>query len=153
VRLMEIASATEQMALWKLINTSVWQAIEQQQRQEAQRQQARRAQSKSRKVRGGVGVKTTPVPRVPTPVPTQAPPKAQVPNKIVNPSVNPSAIPSTPQAHMYPPNTNPSKPSTITPVKTTQASAVHNANARVLPSVKTHRKFNDDELVHALKPV
>lgn len=149
MRLMEIASATEQMALWKLINTSVWQAIEQQQRQEAQQQQEKRAQSKSRKVRGGAGVKTTPVPRVPT----QVPPKAQVPNKIANPSVNPSAIPSTPQAHMYPPNTNLSKPNTITPVKTTQASAVHNANATVLPTVKTHRKFNDDELVHALKPV
>jgi len=145
VRLMEIASATEQMALWKLINTSVWQAIEQQQRQEAQQQQAKRAQSKSRKVRGSAGVKTTPVPRVPT----QVPPKAQVPNKIANPSANPS----TPQAHMYPPNTNLSKPNTITPVKTTQASAVHNANATVLPTVKTHRKFNDDELVHALKPV
>ena len=145
MRLMEIASATEQMALWKLINTSVWQAIEQQQRLEAQQQQAKRAQSKSRKVRGGAGVKTTPVPRVPT----QVTPKAQVPNKIANPSANPS----TPQAHMYPPNTNLSKPNTITPVKTTQASAVHNANATVLPTVKTHKKFNDDELVHALKPV
>jgi len=142
---MEIASATEQMALWKLINTSVWQAIEQQQRQEAQQQQAKRAQSKSRKVRGGAGVKTTPVPRVPT----QVPPKAQVPNNIANLGANPS----TPQAHMYPPNTNLIKPNTITPVKTTQASAVHNANATVLPTVKTHRKFNDDELVHALKPV
>ena len=145
MRINEIASATEQMELWKLISTNVWQAIDTQQKQEAQRQQAKQAQSKSRKVRGGGSVKTTPVPRLPSPVP----PNAQVPNKITNPSANPSI----PQAHMYQPNANPSNPNTITPVKTTAASAVHNAHASVVPTVKTHRKFSDEELVNALKAV
>jgi hypothetical protein len=43
MRLLEIASAEEQMALWKLVSDSVWAAINQQAREEAERAAAERA--------------------------------------------------------------------------------------------------------------
>ena len=72
MRINEIASATEQMELWKLISTNVWQAIDTQQKQEAQRQQAKKALTKTRRVRGGVARKTTVAPMVPVKVPRNA---------------------------------------------------------------------------------
>ena len=49
MRIFEIASAEEQLALWKLISTSVWAAIEQQVQQQ---QQERAAQAKRAAVKG-----------------------------------------------------------------------------------------------------
>jgi hypothetical protein len=43
MRLLEIASAQEQMALWKLISDSVWAAINRQAKEEAERAAAERA--------------------------------------------------------------------------------------------------------------
>ena len=43
MRLLEIASAEEQMALWKLVSDSVWAAISRQAREEAERAAAERA--------------------------------------------------------------------------------------------------------------
>ena len=48
MRLMEIASAEEQMALWKLINDNVWAAISQQARDEAERKAAAQRAAKLR---------------------------------------------------------------------------------------------------------
>lgn len=49
MRIFEIASAEEQLALWKLISTSVWAAIEQQVQQQ---QQERAAQAKRAAAKG-----------------------------------------------------------------------------------------------------
>lgn len=110
MRINEIASATEQMELWKLISNNVWQAIDTQQKQEAQRQQAKKAQTKTRRVRGGVARKTTPAPMVPVKVPHNA----VKPNAPTQPTSNPQA----PTANNSAPYANPSKPNTIAPVKT-----------------------------------
>jgi hypothetical protein len=78
VRLMEIASAEEQMALWKLINDNVWAAINQQARDEGERKAAAQRAAKfkggRRKSKGA-----SPSVRLPLPPPTKkaAPPPPQ----------------------------------------------------------------------------
>lgn len=78
MRLMEIASAEEQMALWKLINDNVWAAINQQARDEAERkaaaQRAAKLKGAKRKSKGA-----SPSVRLPPPPPTKkaAPPPPQ----------------------------------------------------------------------------
>ncbi len=78
MRLMEIASAEEQMALWKLINDNVWAAINQQARDEAERkaaaQRAAKLKGGKRKSKGA-----TPSIRLPAPPPTKkaSPPPPQ----------------------------------------------------------------------------
>ncbi len=163
MRINEIASATEQMELWKLISNNVWQAIDTQQKQEAQRQQAKKAQTKSRRVRGGVARKTTPAPMVPVKVPHNA----VKPNAPIQPTSNPQA----PTANNSAPYANPSKPNTIAPVKTSAPytqSLNPNANPQqlskhpvstlkptpaVLPTVKTHKRLRDDDAIDVLKTV
>lgn len=78
MRLMEIASAEEQMALWKLVNDNVWAAINQQARDEAER---KAAAQRTAKLKGGKGkVKgSAPSLRIPPPPPPKkaAPPPPQ----------------------------------------------------------------------------
>lgn len=52
MRINEIASAEDQMALWRLVSDSVWQAIETQRQQQAQAAPAKAAKAKL-KPRGG----------------------------------------------------------------------------------------------------
>jgi len=85
MRIDEFASAEEQMALWKLVNDNVWQAIETQRQQQAQATQAKaaKAKSKPRKGRkGGRGKLSTPMP--PPPPSPKAPP-AKKPEASANP--------------------------------------------------------------------
>ena len=163
MRINEIASATEQMELWKLISTNVWQAIDTQQKQEAQRQQAKKALTKTRRVRGGVARKTTVAPMVPVKVPRNA----DKPNAPTQPSSNPQA----PTAKNQTPYVNPSKPNTIAPVKSSAPNTqTANPNTNplqlnkhptptlkptptVLPTVKTHKKLRDNDADDLLKAV
>ena len=46
MRLDEFANAEDQMALWKLINDNVWQAIETQRQQQAREAQTKAAKAK-----------------------------------------------------------------------------------------------------------
>ena len=85
MRIVEIANAEEQMALWKLVNDNVWQAIETQRQQQAQAAQAKAAQAKlkPRKGRkGGRGKLSIPMP--PSPPSPKAPP-AKKPEALPNP--------------------------------------------------------------------
>ena len=47
MRINEIASAEEQIALWKLISTNVWTALDTQQRQQAQQNVVKKSRSKT----------------------------------------------------------------------------------------------------------
>ena len=85
MRIDEFASAEEQLALWKLVNDNVWQAIETQRQQQAQAAQAKAAQAKlkPRKGRkGGRGKISVPMP--PPPSSPKAPP-AKKPEVSPNP--------------------------------------------------------------------
>ena len=68
MRINEIASAEDQMALWRLVSDSVWQAIETQRQQQAQAAQAKAAKAKL-KPRGGRkgGKAKLSIPMPPTP--------------------------------------------------------------------------------------
>lgn len=94
MRINEIASAEDQMALWRLVSDSVWRAIETQRQQQAQAAQAKAAKAKL-KPRGGRKGKSksaAPMPSPKPPPPKKSPPPA-------NPSVKPSQPPAAnPQA-------------------------------------------------------
>jgi hypothetical protein len=76
MRINEIASAEDQMALWRLVSDSVWQAIETQRQQQAQEQKAKAAKAKlkPRKSRKGAKIKNS----IPIPLNPKAPPAKKI---------------------------------------------------------------------------
>ena len=85
MRIDEFASAEEQLALWRLVNDNVWQAIETQRQQQAQAAQAKAAKAKlkPRKGRkGGRGKISIPMPPSP---PSPKAPQAKKPEASPNP--------------------------------------------------------------------
>ena len=133
MRIFEIVNPADQLALWKLISTSVWQSIEQQVRDQ-QRQQASQATKKKRpKLKGGkkggarlskfIPPKTVPqATAVPTPKQAVNKPPSQT-----TPPAQPSSTPTTtiaaePNADPVPPNTAsepaPALPKPLNRVKT-----------------------------------
>ena len=93
MRIDEFASAEEQMALWKLVNDNVWQAIETQRQQQAQAAQAKAAKAKLKPRKGRKGAKgggrgklsIPPSLPVPIPAPTPKVPMAKKPEASANP--------------------------------------------------------------------
>jgi hypothetical protein len=84
VRINEIASAEEQIELWKLVSNSVWQSLQQQKREEQQRKAAAAAARKNapKGKRGRRSAGSIPsLPKVPAPKPT-SPPQQPPPNKV-----------------------------------------------------------------------
>ena len=90
MRIFEIASAEEQLALWKLISDNVWSTISQQARTEAQQRAAAAAKSRLK-------------PKKPKKL--KKPPRAPVPPK-PKPQ-NKSAVPARPQTVNQPAKTQP----------------------------------------------
>ena len=83
MRLVEFANAEDQMALWKLINDNVWQAIETQRQQQAKEAQAKAAKAKlkPRKGRKGAAPKIS-IPKVgPKPPPPKKPEGPAIPQQ------------------------------------------------------------------------
>ena len=97
MRLLEIASAEEQMALWKLVNDNVWAAINQQARDEAER---KATAQRTAKLKGGKGKVKGAAPSLripPTPPPKKAaPPPPQQHKKAVGAQQQPTRA-ATPQ--------------------------------------------------------
>jgi len=80
MRLVEFASAEEQIALWKLVSTSVWSSLQQQEQQQRQAQATaaagrakREAPSPKRKRKRAKGKGKLKLPRVSIPSPKAAP--------------------------------------------------------------------------------
>lgn len=93
MRLMEIASAEEQMALWKLVNDNVWAAINQQARDEAERKAAAQRTAKLKGGKGNVKGVATSV-RIPSPPPPKkaAPPPTLQQKKAVGAQQQPIRV-------------------------------------------------------------
>ena len=116
MRMYEIASAEEQLALWKLISDNTWRAIAQQTSEQRKQQAAKAQQRKLKPKRGGKrgGRKSLPPP--PSIKPT--PPQIKAPTPTLNPQKNsggtaPQAIGlNSPQARSLTP-----KPSATQPLK------------------------------------
>ena len=70
MRINEIASAEEQIALWKLIATNVWTALDTQQRQQAQQNAVKKSRSKTTGHTSAYKKPAKiPAPRAPVPLP------------------------------------------------------------------------------------
>lgn len=106
MRITEIADAVEQLALWKLINTSVWTAIDTQAKQQAQQRAASQQQRKAKRPRGksrGVSVPHVPMPK--------SLPKPKHIQKTTNPSTQltqPTQKPAYPHTQQSLPSRHPS---------------------------------------------
>jgi hypothetical protein len=85
MRIVEIANAEEQMALWKLVNDNVWQAIDAQRQQQAQAAQAKAAQAKLKPRKGRKGSRGKLSIPMPPPPPSPKLPKAKKPEASPNP--------------------------------------------------------------------
>ena len=85
MRIVEIANAEEQMALWKLVNDNVWQAIDAQRQQQAQAAQAKAAQAKSKPRKGRKGGRGKISIPMPPPPPSPKAPQAKKPEASANP--------------------------------------------------------------------
>ena len=109
MRIFEIADAEAQLALWKLVNDSVWTAIQTQQHEQAKQKAAAQQQKKSKRSKC-ISKRSisapAPIPKLPKPTP-----KLAAPNKpIANPPKQPAQKLSTP-AHVKPnPQPYPPKP-------------------------------------------
>ena len=127
MRINEIASAEEQIELWKLVSNSVWQSLQQQQQAQQQRDAAAAAARKNapKSKRGVRGARAIPsLPKVPTPKPP-----SPTPNKNSMPSANPNAKPAAPPAN------NPAAP-----VALPTASAQSNAKQLPAPALPNAQK-------------
>jgi hypothetical protein len=84
MRLLEFASAEEQMALWKLVSDGVWSAIAQQARQqEAERaEKARQAKARAKSKPKSAAPLPEPIPALPPPPLPK--PKPLYPNKLTS---------------------------------------------------------------------
>lgn len=78
MRIDEFASAEEQMALWKLVNDNIWQAIDAQRQQQAQAAQVKAAKAKSKPRKGRKGGRGNV--SIPMPPPPPSPKVAQAKN-------------------------------------------------------------------------
>lgn len=106
MRITEIADAVEQLALWKLINTSVWTAIDTQAKQQAQQRAASQQQRKAKRPR--TKSRGVSVPHVPIPKPLPKPKHIQ---KTTNPSTQltqPTQKPAYPHSQQALPSRHPS---------------------------------------------
>ena len=84
MRLVEFASAEEQMALWKLISDKVWTSIAIQAQQEAKdKDQRRKAKSKRTTRQATVPVRPVSMPKLNQPAPV--PPPQQPQNQAIKP--------------------------------------------------------------------
>ncbi|NBS17658.1 MAG: hypothetical protein EBT06_14850 [Gammaproteobacteria bacterium] len=79
MRLVEFASAEEQMALWKLVSDSVWTsiAIQAQQEEKAKAAQRRKAKSKRTTRQATVPVRPVSMPKLNQPAPVPPPQQPQ----------------------------------------------------------------------------
>ena len=94
MRIDEFASAEEQLALWRLVNDNVWQAIETQRQQQAQAAQAKAAQAKLKPRKGRKGGRGKISIPMPPPPPSPKAPQAKNPEASANPQ---QAQPQNPQ--------------------------------------------------------
>ena len=130
MRITEIADAVEQLALWKLINNSVWTAIDTQAKQQAQQRAASQQQRKAKRPR--TKSRSVSVPHVPMPKPLPKPKHLQ---KTTNPSTQPT---QSTQKSAYP-HTQQALPSRHPSTKTADvASAIANPTSSLPTSQATH---------------
>ena len=120
MRIDEIASAEEQMELWKLVNQSVWSSIEHQRQQQAKENEAKAAARRLKPKGSSKRLPNQPKISIPPKSPTTPKPQPSVAPKGVtqNKVQGQFAAPPNPQANLVAP-----KPpsNTIKPIKVMQS--------------------------------
>ena len=127
MRIFEIADAEAQLALWKLVNDSVWTAIQTQQHEEAKQKAAAQQQKKAkRSKRVGKRIASAPAPILKIPKPA---PKLATSNKpIANPPQQPAQKHPTPTHAITNPQPNPQAKTAYPPKPLPTASVTPTAN-------------------------
>ena len=127
MRLLEFASAEEQMALWRLVSDSVWASISQQAEQERQERAAKAAQTKTSRKRLGKSMRKSSSSPAPTIAPTLPSAKPLTPNAKLNVAQTGAAkAGNTPAVANVAPVTNTSGTTTAgNNISATNARAVH----------------------------
>jgi hypothetical protein len=125
MRIFEIADAEAQLALWKLVNDSVWTAIQTQQHEQAKQKAAAQQQKKSKRSKR-ISKRhisaPAPIPKIPKPMPKLAAPNKPIANPpqqpaqkhptLTNANLNPQPYPQAKTA--YPPKPLPTTSTTPT---------------------------------------
>ena len=101
MRFFEMASAQEQLALWRLISDNTWAAVEQQASEEAARKAQQKPIAKVGKKSAALKITPKPAMRLPTPTRTPTPP-AQKPTPTTPPKT-PTSIAAKPAVNFQPP--------------------------------------------------
>jgi hypothetical protein len=109
MRITEIADAVEQLALWKLINTSVWTALDTQARQQSQQRAASQQQRKAKpsRIKSRAKSRSVAMPHVPK-APKQ--PKQLPKPKHIQKTANPSTQQTQPTQKYTHPHTQQAQP-------------------------------------------
>ena len=138
MRIFEIVNPEDQLALWKLINTSVWQSIEQQVRDQQKRQAAQAVKKKRPKLKGGKKggarfPKFNPPKTVPQPSAVSTPKQAvNKPLSPTTPLAQPSSTPTTAiAAEPYPATVPPNAASEPAPAQPKPLNRVKTAGLRL----------------------
>lgn len=118
MRIFEIADAEAQLALWKLVNDSVWTAIQTQQHEQAKQKAAAQQQKKSKRSKR-VGKRSifapVPISKLPKPTPKLAAPHKPIANLPQQPAQKlPSPTYAKPSPQPYPPKPLPTASATPT---------------------------------------
>ena len=126
MRIFEIADAEAQLALWKLVNDSVWTAIQTQQHEQAKQKAAAQQQKKS-KLSKSISKRSfsapAPLPKIPKPMPKLAAPNKPIANPPQQPAQkHPTPTYAKPSLQPYPPKPLPTTSTTPTANVSSQTS-------------------------------
>jgi hypothetical protein len=137
MRIFEIADAEAQLALWKLVNDSVWTAIQTQQHEQAKQKAAAQQQKKAKRSTKRISKRSISAPL--------SPPKVPMPTtKPKQPPILKSATPTQPNAN---PHLNPQlNPQAKAPYPPTLAST---PNVKVATPTKQASDVDDNDLALA----
>ena len=137
MRITEIADAVEQLALWKLINTSVWTALDTQAKQQAQQRAASQQQRKAKppRIKSRAKSRSVAMPHVPK-APKQ--PKQLPKPKHIQKTANPSTQQTQPTQKYTHPHTQQALPTSYpTRYPTTKTADVASAKATPTSTLPT----------------
>jgi hypothetical protein len=135
MRIFEIADAEAQLALWKLVNDSVWTAIQTQQHEEAKQKAAAQQQKKakrSKRVGKRIASVPAPIPKIPKPAPKLATPtKTKPPSP--PPPLKPNPKATNPQPTSQPNSALPTSQQSLSPLYNGAVSRLNNASFGIKP--------------------
>lgn len=139
MRIFEIADAEAQLALWKLVNDSVWTAIQTQQHEQAKQKAAAQQQKKSKRSKR-VGKRSisapAPIPKLPKPTPKLATPHKPIANPSQQPAQKhptPTYVKPNPQPYQQAKTAYPPKP--LPTISATPTANVSNPTSNVAAQI------------------